>query len=177
MEGAPARLEFANGERDKNITVYILNDNVTEPAEQFEIGLTVQNAIQNGGVTIGQPNKAKVTIQANDDANGVIRFSTSSTNRTVFEPEVGVTSVNTATYSVRRDIGTFGVVVVGWRITNVTNTSDISPISGTVTFQPNDREEYFHLSSLADNIPELSKTFVIELSVLSGESMFSSMND
>ena len=168
MAGGPVRLEFANGEKERNITVIINNDNITETDEQFEIGLTIQNAVGNGGVQIGKPDKALVTIAANDDANGVIRFSAASTTQYVTEAGNGASSNNTGTFFVERLIGLFGLVNVQWKVLGITNTSDVTPISGLVVFQPNVREQYFQISAVADNVPELRKEYVVELAIVSG---------
>ena len=166
----PARIEFADGQRERNITVFIHNDNITEPDEQFEIGLTIQNAENNGGVTIGSPDKSVVTISANDDANGVIQFAARSLMQYIAEPETVSSSNRTATFFVERKIGLFGTVNVQWRLLGVTNASDVSPFSGVVTFAPNDREKYFQIQAMMDNIPELKKTYAVQLTVISGKS-------
>ena len=171
MAGGPVRLSFANGEKEKNITVMINNDNITETDEQFEIGLTIQNAVGNGGVQIGKPDKALVTIAANDDANGVIRFAARSATQYVTESGNGPSSNNTGTFFVERSIGLFGRVNIQWRILGVTDTSDVSPISGLVVFEQNVREQYFQVNAVADDIPELRKEYNIQLTIVSG--MFS----
>ena len=74
MGGGPARLNFADGQQSANITFTINDDTVPENMERFEIGLTVQNAVGNGGVLVKSPTHAYVEIEANDDANGVFGF-------------------------------------------------------------------------------------------------------
>ena len=168
MAGGPVRLDFANGEKERNITVMISNDNITENDEQFEIGLTIQNAVGNGGVQIGKPDKALITIAANDDANGVIRFSAASTTQYVTEAGNGPSSNSTGNFLVERLVGLFGRVNVQWRVLGVTNTSDVTPISGLVVFQPNVREQNFQIQAVADNVPELQKEYIVQLTIVSG---------
>lgn len=168
MAGGPVRLPFANGEKERNITVIINNDNTTETDEQFEIGLTIQNAVGNGGVQIGKPDKALVTIAANDDANGVIRFAARSTIQYITESGNGPSSNNTGTFFIERSTGLFGRVNVQWRIRGVANVSDVSPISGLVIFEQNVREQYFQINAVADNVPELRKEYTLELVIVSG---------
>ena len=62
MNGGPSKLVFGNGVKEANISVHIYDDNVAEPMEQFEVGLTIQNAIGNGGVTIGENDRTLITI-------------------------------------------------------------------------------------------------------------------
>ena len=168
MAGGPVKLAFANGEKERNITVIIRNDNITETDEQFEIGLTIQNAVGNGGVKIGKPDKSLVTIAANDDANGVIRFAARSQTQYITETGNGPSANNTATFFIERSVGLFGNVNVQWRVLHVTNMSDINPISGLITFEQNVREKFFQINAVADNIPELRKEYTVQLTVVSG---------
>ena len=62
MNGGPSKLLFDNGQNEANITVQIYDDDIAEAMEQFEIGLTVQNAIGNGGVSIGDVDRTVITI-------------------------------------------------------------------------------------------------------------------
>lgn len=169
MAGGPVKLAFANGEKERNITVIINNDNITEADEQFEIGLTIQNAVDNGGVQIGKPDKALVTISANDDANGIIRFAAKSLTQYITEPENGPTANNTATFFIERSIGLFGIVNVQWRLTGSSNISDLTPTSGLITFEQNVRERFFQVTALGDNLPELQKEYSVQLIIVSGE--------
>ena len=57
MSGGPAKLIFEDGQREAHIPIEIKNDDITEGAEQFEVGITIQNAAENGGVEIGSPNR------------------------------------------------------------------------------------------------------------------------
>ena len=168
MAGGPVKIAFANGERERNITVYITNDNITETDEQFELGLTIQNAVNNGGVKIGRPDKALVTIIANDDANGVLRFAERSITQNVTEPIGTPSTGNTATFYIERNIGYFGTVNLQWRVLGVNSSADVTPINGLITFEPNVREKNFQVSAVADNIPELKKTYIIQISIVSG---------
>ena len=74
MNGGPARLDFVDGQQSANITVTINDDDVPENTEHFEIGLTVQNAVGNGGVLVKHPDRSYIAIRSNDDANGVFQF-------------------------------------------------------------------------------------------------------
>lgn len=168
MTGGPVKLAFSSGENERNITVIINNDNITETDEHFELGLTLQNAVGNGGIQIGKPDKALIIIGANDDANGVIRFAARSVTQYVSEPGDGPAFNSTATFSIERSKGLFGNVNVQWQLLDVTNASDVSPISGLITFEQNVREKDFLINALADNLPELKKEYYIQLTVVSG---------
>ena len=57
MSGGPAKLIFEDGQREAHIPIEIKDDDITEGEEQFEVGITIQNAAGNGGVEIGSPNR------------------------------------------------------------------------------------------------------------------------
>ncbi len=164
----PAKLTFANGQRERNITVFITNDNITEPEEQFEIGLTIQNAVNNGGVTIGNISKSLITIAANDDANGVIGFATSSLTQAINEPESTSSGNKTAIFVIERNVGAFGVVNVRWNVIGVNVSSDVTPTNGLVSFLAGEKRKEFRVTALQDDVPELDKIYSIQISVVSG---------
>lgn len=93
MEGGPAKLSFADGQSSANVTVTIHDDDIAENTERFEIGLTVQNAVGNGGVVVKNPDRSLVSILPNDDANGVFNFDDSSSFVVIPEPRSNVDDV------------------------------------------------------------------------------------
>ncbi|XP_047139693.1 adhesion G-protein coupled receptor V1 isoform X1 [Hydra vulgaris] len=167
MNGGPVKLLFLDGQSEANITVYINDDNITENNEFFELGLTTQNAINNGGVETGVPSRTSITILANDDANGVFLFSSNSRNIVLSEPE----SFELIYYDfeVERLQGLFGKVILEWRAYNSTAINDISPISGVLQFEEYQRFGTFRVYVSPDDLPELEEVFLLELNVLYGD--------
>ena len=169
MDGGPAKLYFADGQRSANITVYILDDNETEDVEQFEIGLTTQNAVGNGGVTVSDPSRTVVSIQSNDDAHGVILFSSDSRVVTLNEPSTN-TELGTYQFTVERLAGLFGQVIVRWQVVNGSTSTDVSPLNGILIFGPFHRRQTFQLQVVDDDVPELERRLTVQLAVVSGMS-------
>ena len=172
MNGGPGKLEFKDQQRSANITVQIFNDVVTENTEQFEIGLTTQNAINNGGVKITSPSQTTITILPNDNANGIIEFSYDSINVILEEPEVAASSYmqqNTFhDFVVERNAGRFGKVILSWEVVNASQKYDVSPTSGILMFEEVDREKSFQIRAVADDVPELEKKLLVRLKIVSG---------
>lgn len=171
MDGGPAKLVFADGQRSANITVHILDDNETEDLEQFEVGLTTQNAVGNGGVTVSIPSRTVVSIRANDDAHGVIMFSSNSRVVTVTEPSTNTES-GMHQFSVERLAGAFGQIIVSWQVLNVSTSTDITPSNGILTFNTFDRRQVFLVKVVNDDVPELEKQLQIRLAIISGMSIY-----
>lgn len=60
-----------------------------------------------------------------------------------------------ATFILRRQRGLFGDVRVFWNLTSGTNSSlDVSPTSGTLEFNENEKFKSFEAFSLDDNVSE-----------------------
>lgn len=170
MNGGPSKLVFKNGETRATISVEIFDDELTEDREQFEIGLTVQNAIGNGGVSIGDNNRTVITIDASDGASGVIQFSEFSRSVVLREPDETSSLQSSFNFLVERKKGRYGVVQVLWQVTNTSRTShDIYPLSGVITFGNLDNQKSFYVSAVKDDIPELNRTVHIELKIVSGK--------
>jgi len=54
-----------------------------------------------------------------------------------------------------RQIGFFGIVSVIWKVlAREASTADVTPFSGTVTFQQGQREAFIELYILDDDLPE-----------------------
>lgn len=65
---------FESGQERLNITISIINDQIPENDEMFDVVLMNPT----GGAEIGSPSSVTVTILGNDDINGVFSFSDSS---------------------------------------------------------------------------------------------------
>ena len=70
----PDFIVFASGQQTADITILIVDDQIPEQDETFQVVLA--NAM--GGAEIGTPSSVTVTILGNDDINGVFNFGDSS---------------------------------------------------------------------------------------------------
>ena len=170
MNGGPSKLVFKNGEYLANITVVIYDDLITEDLEQFEIGLTIQNAVGNGGVSIGSHNRTVITIDANDGASGVFQFSSKSSESVTLRESDGISTSKTShNFRVERKLGRYGDVKVMWQIVNASEAIyDVFPLSGNLTFGNLDKLRSFQINIVEDDIPELEKVLYVQLKIVSG---------
>lgn len=166
MTGAEIMLEFADGQREQNITVYVFNDDEPEDDEKFTVYLSLRKANSNGA-TLGTPDNIEVVIAHNDYGRGVFTLDSSSISKVIAEPGNG--DNNKAEFTVVRSIATFGTVVVGWKVLNSSAAVDLFPVSGNMTFGPSETQKTFSVGALIDSVPEQAETFLIVLSILSGK--------
>ena len=163
--GGEGSLKFDVGEREENITVFINDDVIPEDNELFEVHLKSPS----GGALLGLDSIAYVTVLLNDAANGIFRFSEGSLSITVDEPgsrHVGRTRAN---FTVVRDNGTIGEVVIGWRIANLTASVDFKHSNGTVLFKHGERMKTFAVETVVDTVPEKEERFLVVVSVVRGK--------
>ena len=67
-------LAFAEGEVNKTFTVVLLEDDIPEVLEAFQVSLSAPT----GGATLGETSSIIVGILTNDNAHGIIGFSSVS---------------------------------------------------------------------------------------------------
>uniref|UniRef100_A0A096MK89 Adhesion G-protein coupled receptor V1 n=1 Tax=Rattus norvegicus TaxID=10116 RepID=A0A096MK89_RAT len=149
-----------------NRTVYIAvcDDDLPEPDETFTFQLTLQKPSAN--VKLGWPRAAAVTILSNDNAFGVISFSTPS-SITVTEPRSRNASVS---LTLIREKGTYGMVTVTFDVSGGSNPpeEDLSPVRGNITFPPGRATIIHNLTVLDDEVPENDEMFLIQLRSVGG---------
>ncbi|XP_074526084.1 adhesion G-protein coupled receptor V1 [Halichoeres trimaculatus] len=146
-------LHFAPGDSELEIAINIIDDDIPEEQERFQISLKNPK----GGAEIGFGGQVSVIIPSNDDAHGVIGFAQNSLSVEVEELEQNYQ----ISLSVKRKRGTFGRLTVHWAATG--SLADIYPTSGVVTFSEGQSEAIISLTVLADGIPELRETVTITL--------------
>ena len=168
MTGAEVMIEFADGQREQNITVYVLNDGTPEDDEKFTVFLRLRS--DSNGATLGRQNQVDVIISHSDNGRGVFKLDCSSVSKIIVEPGNG--NINEAQFQIVRNVASFGTVVVGWRVVNGSASSDLSPVSGNMTFGPSETQKAFSVRAVIDSVPEQAETFVIALSILSGRLIF-----
>ncbi|XP_071965307.1 adhesion G-protein coupled receptor V1-like isoform X2 [Antedon mediterranea] len=154
-------LSFASGENTKTVTVQIFEDTIPEDNESFEIIL--DNPY--GGLEIGDPRKAVITILANDNAYGIVSF-TGPTSITILEPTDMSSANSVAQFTVIREEGTFGEVQVPFDVLQLDGQSainDLNPATGFVIFTPGISTTVLHVSAVLDNDPELQEEFLVKL--------------
>ncbi len=118
-------LLFGPGESVLNFSVAVFDDSIPEINENFTLSLS--NPV--GGARLDDSQTSVgVVILSNDDAHGVIGFSTSSLSRVISEESSDVT----VTLGVQRNAGIFGQVVVEWALSGVHQLGEVSPSSGQV---------------------------------------------
>lgn len=70
-----------SGQMIKSVNFFVRNDNIPETNETFTVSLLISN--QPNVAKLGEPDTARITILANDDAFGIFSFETVSNSNTV----------------------------------------------------------------------------------------------
>ncbi|MDO8648747.1 MAG: Calx-beta domain-containing protein [Candidatus Peregrinibacteria bacterium] len=155
-EATSGKIEYADGETTKSITIPIKEDTNGEGNETFNISLSSPG----GGAVLGTPKDAKLTIVDNDATAGGGSSTTSSIGATT--PGAGVFSFNatgygamenagTATITVQRTGGTTGAVTINYATSNGTATSaDYSTTNGTLNFAAGESTKTFSVTVVDD---------------------------
>ncbi|XP_041926588.1 adhesion G-protein coupled receptor V1 [Alosa sapidissima] len=146
-------LQFHPGVQQLEIAVNIINDDLPEDMERFNIKLKNPK----GGAEIGFGGQVSLSISSNDDAHGIIGFTKDSLFREVEELKKDTPLV----LKLERNRGTFGSLIVYWRING--SLDDIFPTSGMLTFLENQALADIVLTVLADNIPEPAEKVIVIL--------------
>ncbi|XP_040011455.1 adhesion G-protein coupled receptor V1 [Xiphias gladius] len=146
-------LHFAPGDSEQQIAVNIIDDDIPEVQEYFQVILKNPK----GGAEIGFGGQVTVIVPTNDDAHGVIGFAQNSLSMEVEELEQN----NQISLSVERRRGTFGRLTVHWAASG--SLADIYPTSGVVTFSEEQSVAIISLAVIADGVPELRESVNITL--------------
>ncbi|KAG7490788.1 G-protein coupled receptor 98 [Solea senegalensis] len=146
-------LHFAPGDRELEIAVNIIDDDIPEVEENFHVSLKNPK----GGAEIGFGGQVTIIVPANDDAHGVIGFAQDSLSMEVEELEQN----NQISLSVERRRGTFGRLTVHWAASG--SLADIYPTSGVVTFSEEQSAAIISLAVIADDVPEPRESVTISL--------------
>ncbi|XP_058430567.1 adhesion G-protein coupled receptor V1 isoform X1 [Marmota monax] len=159
----PVILHFADGERHKNIEIMILDDDIPEGDEKFQLILTNPSP----GLELGQQTIAVITILANDDGPGVLSFNNSE-HFFLREPAALYVQESVAVLYVVREParGLFGTVTVQFIVTEVnssTESKDLTPSKGYIVLEEGVRLKALHISAVLDTEPEMDEHFVCTL--------------
>ncbi|XP_059551072.1 adhesion G-protein coupled receptor V1 [Myotis daubentonii] len=159
----PMILHFAHGERYKNVDIMILDDDIPEGDEKFQLILTNPSpGLELGGNTI-----ALITVLANDDGPGVLSFNNSE-HFFLREPAALYVQESVAVlYIVREPAqGLFGTVTVQFIVTEVDSSvesKDLTPSKGYIVLEEGVRFKALHISAILDTEPEMDEHFVCTL--------------
>eukprot|EP00064_Thunnus_orientalis_P005520 superscaffoldBa00000542_g5534 len=151
-------LHFVDGERHKFVEVQIIDDDIPEGAERFQLIIPSLYLLT-----------ATVNILASDDGHGVISFNTSEHFLLKEPTSVSVLSESVATlYVVRNpEKGTFGTVTVQFSITDANGSlaeGDLMPAQGFVVLEDGVRFKMLEIWAVLDAEPEVNETFTVTLS-------------
>ncbi|XP_069555964.1 adhesion G-protein coupled receptor V1 [Brachyistius frenatus] len=146
-------LQFAPGDSELEIAVNIMDDDIPELQEYFQVRLKNPT----GGAEIGFGGQVTVIVPTNDDAHGVIGFAQNSLSMEVEELEQN----NQISLSVERRRGSFGRLTVHWAANG--SLTDIYPTSGVVTFSEGQKVAIISLAVIADGVAELKESVMITL--------------
>jgi uncharacterized delta-60 repeat protein len=144
-------LVFHNGESSKTISVPILIDSLKEPTETFRVLLANPSA----GTVLGSP--SAVTVRILDDDPG---FSFAGPTYYVTE------GLNDAALTVNRgtDSSTAASVEYSTEPDSATQGLDYTPVSGILSFAPNESSKTILMPILNDGIAEGNELFRVVLS-------------
>ncbi|XP_006885449.1 PREDICTED: G-protein coupled receptor 98-like [Elephantulus edwardii] len=159
----PMILHFADGERYKKVDIMIMDDDIPEGDENFQLILTNPSP----GLELGENTIALITILANDDGPGVLSFNNSE-HFYLREPTAVYVQESVAVlYIVREPAqGLFGTVTVQFIVTEVnssTESKDLTPSKGYVVLEEGVRFKALHISAILDTEPEMDEHFVCTL--------------
>ncbi|XP_008827569.1 adhesion G-protein coupled receptor V1 [Nannospalax galili] len=159
----PQILHFADGERYKNVDIVILDDDIPEGDESFQLILTNPSP----GLELGKSTIALITVLANDDGPGVLSFNNSG-HIFLREPTALHVQESVAVLYVAREPaqGLFGTVTVQFIVTEVnssTESKDLIPSKGFIVLEEGVRVKALHISAILDTEPEMDEYFVCTL--------------
>ncbi|XP_019589799.2 adhesion G-protein coupled receptor V1 [Rhinolophus sinicus] len=159
----PMILHFADGTRYKNVDIMILDDDIPEGDEKFQLILTNPSP----GLELGENTIALITVLANDDGPGVLSFNNSG-HFFLREPTALYVQESVAVlYIVREPAqGLFGTVTVQFIVTGVNSSvesKDLTPSKGYIVLEEGVRFKALHISAILDTEPEMDEHFVCTL--------------
>ncbi|XP_039767131.1 adhesion G-protein coupled receptor V1 [Ornithorhynchus anatinus] len=160
---SPTVLHFADGERYKTVDVMILDDEIPEGDETFQVILTNPSP----GLELGEKTTALITILANDDGPGVLSFNNSE-HFFLREPTARYVQESVAVLHVVREPaqGLFGTVTIQFVVTEINSSEvskDLTPSEGFIVMEEGVRFKDLHISAILDSEPEMDEHFICTL--------------
>jgi hypothetical protein len=160
-------LYFASGEHSKTIQVNVVGDSTREPDEPMSVQLSNPRG---GAINV---DRAQTTI-LNDDGDtppvATLTWGTSSAGVSRLEGDSGATPF---TFVVNRSGNVEGTTTVDWRATFSSASIDdfAGPLSGTLTFAPNELSKEITVLIAGDTRPEGEEAFQVTLSNAPGATL------
>ncbi len=155
-------LSFADGETSKTFAVQILNDPDSEEDETVNLEISLAT----GGMDLGSPKTAVLTIT--DDDTAAASPTTSPSGALGFSALEYAAAENggTITITVERSGGSQGAVTVGYATSNgsANSNSDYTFVSGTLSFAAGETTKTFSVSVTDDATIDGNKTVNLALS-------------
>ncbi|XP_030832667.1 adhesion G-protein coupled receptor V1 isoform X3 [Strongylocentrotus purpuratus] len=163
-----------DGESEGFAQVTILNDTLPEQDETFGLSLMSVRVLNTSPAplnlpTLGDGQATRVTIENNDDANGVWRLYSNSPEATDGGQMLSIEEQPGLSVSVElvieRGGGNIGEVSISWMISGGTATSglDYSASGGTLTFTSGQTRQVINIGIRDDDIPEIDEFFSAQL--------------
>uniref|UniRef100_UPI003AAD5B8E adhesion G-protein coupled receptor V1 n=1 Tax=Centroberyx gerrardi TaxID=166262 RepID=UPI003AAD5B8E len=181
----PAHQDFANatgavlfmpGQRSEGLNLLVLDDNLPELAESFQVTLVSAESgdgkpgsTPSSGASIDPDNSINtVSVTASDHPYGLLQFQPSPPGEGLISAalEPAHITVNEEDGEVRllvaRAQGLLGRVMVGYRTTPFTASSP-EDYEGMLDFLPGERFKFISVTIIDNPVPELDKLFRVEL--------------
>ncbi|KAJ7335780.1 hypothetical protein JRQ81_013721, partial [Phrynocephalus forsythii] len=156
-------LFFADGERYKYVEVTIIDDEIPERDEKFQLILTNPSL----GLELGENTTATVTILANDDGYGVLSFNNSEHFFLREQTAVHLMeSVAVLTIIREHPQGLFGTVTVQYLVREINSSEasvDLTPSEGYIVLEDGVRFKTLHITAVLDAEPEMDEQFIVTL--------------
>ncbi|NXF82786.1 GPR98 protein, partial [Sclerurus mexicanus] len=156
-------LFFADGERNKSVVVTIIDDDIPEGVEKFQLILTNPSL----GLELGKNTTATITIVASDDGHGVLSFNNSD-HFFLREQTALHLSESVAVLNIIREPpqGIFGTVTIQYIVSEVNSSEpsvDLTPSQGYIVLEEGVRFKTLHISAILDEEPEMDEHFIVTL--------------
>ncbi|KAM5298193.1 adhesion G-protein coupled receptor V1 [Ctenodactylus gundi] len=184
---ASGTITFLPWQRSEVLNIYVLDDDIPELNEYFRV--TLVSAVPGDGKLGSTPTSGAsidpekettdIAIKASDHPYGLLQFSTGLPPQPGDTMSLPASSVPHVTIQeedgevqllVVRAQGLLGRVTAQFRTVNLTAGSpeDYQSVAGTLEFQPGERYKYISVNITDNSIPELEKSFKVELLNLEG---------
>ncbi|XP_018414734.1 PREDICTED: G-protein coupled receptor 98, partial [Nanorana parkeri] len=175
-------ITFLPSQRSKVLNLHVLDDDIPELVEHFRVTLT--NAVSadekvgstpTSGASIDPfKNSEDVTINASDHPYGLLQFSVDPPPKPGDRMIIPAKSAHTIKVKeevgqvkllVVRAQGLLGRITVQYRTVSLTASSplDYQATADSLEFQPGERYKYIYVNITDNSVPELAKSFRVEL--------------
>ncbi|XP_069483725.1 adhesion G-protein coupled receptor V1 isoform X2 [Ambystoma mexicanum] len=175
-------ISFSPLQRSEVLNLHVLDDNIPELSEYFRLTLVAaisgdgkSGSTPTSGASIDAGKKSTtISVKASDHPYGLLQFSVGLPPQPGDPMTLPATTIPGITVKeeighvkllVVRAQGLLGRVMVKYSTTSLTAVSpdDYKEVSGNLEFQPGERYRYINVNITDDSVPELAKSFRVEL--------------